>query len=133
MGVSFGPPRSRHRLWQSARVYVWFSTSQLVLRQFTDPYPWALEECFDVYQVLVESQGAAIGMSGKMFNVILTGDSAYVRFYSEPKTLTRMGRGANIICGMMFKILESPRPIQRPCALVFNYAYVILMILGFKF
>ncbi|PVG00364.1 alpha/beta-hydrolase [Serendipita vermifera] len=70
------------------------------------PFPWAIEECFDVYRILVESQGAAIGMSGKLFNVIMTGDSA----------------GANIICGVMFKILENPRPIQHPCALVLNYA-----------
>jgi acetyl esterase/lipase len=51
-----------------------------MLKRLTDPYPWALEECFDVYQVLVESKGAAIGMSGKLFNVIMTGDSAYVLF-----------------------------------------------------
>jgi hypothetical protein len=49
-----------------------------VLILFADPYPWAIEECFDVYKVLVESQGAAIGMSGKTLNVVMTGDSAYV-------------------------------------------------------
>lgn len=43
-----------------------------------DPFPWAIEECFDVYKVLVDSQGAAIGMSGKVFNTIMTGDSACV-------------------------------------------------------
>lgn len=70
------------------------------------PYPCAIEECFDVYQLLAESRGAAIGMSGKVLNIIMTGDSA----------------GANIICGVMFKLLETAPKMQQPCALVLNYA-----------
>jgi len=41
-----------------------------------DPYPFAIDEAFDVYRLLVDSGGTSIGMSGRKLNVILTGDSA---------------------------------------------------------
>ncbi|PON23667.1 hypothetical protein TGAM01_v207314 [Trichoderma gamsii] len=41
------------------------------------PYPYALNECFDVYVTLVKSRGRCIGMSGKEIpKIIVTGDSA---------------------------------------------------------
>ncbi|KAL7926415.1 Alpha/Beta hydrolase protein [Trichoderma austrokoningii] len=41
------------------------------------PYPFALNECFDVYVTLVRSRGRCIGMSGKEVpKIIVTGDSA---------------------------------------------------------
>ncbi|CAM1510475.1 Fc.00g008100.m01.CDS01 [Cosmosporella sp. VM-42] len=41
------------------------------------PYPYALNECFDVYATLIKTRGRCIGMSGKNVpRVILTGDSA---------------------------------------------------------
>ncbi|KAI9170936.1 hormone-sensitive lipase [Paramyrothecium foliicola] len=41
------------------------------------PYPFALNECFDVYVTLIKSKGRCIGMSGKEVpRVIITGDSA---------------------------------------------------------
>lgn len=41
------------------------------------PYPYALNECFDVYVTLIKSRGRCIGMSGKETpNIIITGDSA---------------------------------------------------------
>ena len=43
-----------------------------------DPYPFSIDECFDLYRVLVETTGMVIGMSGHSLNVVLTGDSAYV-------------------------------------------------------
>lgn len=45
---------------------------------FTDHYPFAIDECFDVYRLLVESSGSIIGMSGRSLNVIMSGDSACV-------------------------------------------------------
>lgn len=42
----------------------------------TDPYPFAIDEVFDTYRLLVESKGKVIGMSGKNLNVIVSGDSA---------------------------------------------------------
>jgi acetyl esterase/lipase len=41
-----------------------------------DPYPFAIDEAFDVYRVLVESAGTVIGMSGRKLNIIISGDSA---------------------------------------------------------
>lgn len=41
-----------------------------------DPYPWAIDEIFDVYQMLHADKGAGIGMSGKRLDTIMTGDSA---------------------------------------------------------
>ncbi|KAM0251726.1 hypothetical protein ACHAQJ_008047 [Trichoderma viride] len=41
------------------------------------PYPYALNECFDVYVTLVKSRGRCIGMSGKEIpKIVITGDSA---------------------------------------------------------
>lgn len=59
------------------------------------PYPYALEECFDVYRSLQESGGRGVGMSGRSsFRTILTGDSA----------------GGNLAAAVMLKILEYPQP-----------------------
>jgi len=49
----------------------------------TDPFPYAVDECFDTYRVIAESAGRLLGMNGSRLNVILTGDSAYVL----PKTI----------------------------------------------
>ncbi|KAK3315396.1 alpha/beta-hydrolase [Apodospora peruviana] len=41
------------------------------------PYPYALNECYDVYTTIVKSRGRCIGMSGREVpKVVLTGDSA---------------------------------------------------------
>ncbi|KAK4216273.1 hormone-sensitive lipase [Rhypophila decipiens] len=41
------------------------------------PYPYALNECFDVYTTLIKSKGRCIGLSGrKVPQVVVTGDSA---------------------------------------------------------
>ncbi len=40
------------------------------------PFPFAINETYDVYQLLVETKGQCIGMSGKEFNIVFTGDSA---------------------------------------------------------
>ncbi|KZV86217.1 alpha/beta-hydrolase [Exidia glandulosa HHB12029] len=71
-----------------------------------DPFPFALDECFDAYRVIAESLGRLIGMSGKKLNIIMTGDSA----------------GANLCVTTVFKILEAPTPILPPVAVVLNYA-----------
>ena len=43
---------------------------------FSDPYPWAIDEGFDVYRILTETKGGIIGMDGQKLDVILSGDSA---------------------------------------------------------
>ncbi|KYK56133.1 hypothetical protein DCS_08100 [Drechmeria coniospora] len=41
------------------------------------PYPYALNECFDVYAAMVKTNGRCVGMSGKDTpRIIITGDSA---------------------------------------------------------
>ncbi|KAI0706850.1 Alpha/Beta hydrolase protein [Cerioporus squamosus] len=70
------------------------------------PYPYSIDECFDLYRVLVETTGMVIGMSGHALNIILTGDSA----------------GAHIAVTVMFKILQTQMNLPHPLALVLNYA-----------
>ncbi|KAL8666385.1 MAG: hypothetical protein Q9202_001408 [Teloschistes flavicans] len=56
------------------------------------PYPYALNECYDVYHILIASRGRCIGMSGAtMPRIIMTGDSA----------------GGNIATGTILMILQS--------------------------
>ncbi|KAL9603175.1 MAG: hypothetical protein Q9219_001378 [cf. Caloplaca sp. 3 TL-2023] len=56
------------------------------------PYPYALNEAYDVYHTLIASQGRCIGLSGlAMPRIIVTGDSA----------------GGNIATGMILMILQS--------------------------
>lgn len=78
------------------------------------PYPWAIEEGYDVYRLLCETKGAVIGMqSGECPSIILTGDSA----------------GGNICTTIMLHILEqketaassSSKPLPHPVALVLAY------------
>lgn len=90
------------------------------------PFPYAVEECYDLYRTLFETGGNVIGMSGRTtFRVILAGDSA----------------GGNLACGVVLKILEYPQPhirsayaakaaggpggvppaLPRPIAVILNY------------
>ncbi|KAG9256247.1 Alpha/Beta hydrolase protein [Emericellopsis atlantica] len=62
------------------------------------PYPYALNECFDVYTTLVQTKGRCIGMSGKEVpRIIVTGDSA----------------GGNLAVAMTLMILENDTPHFR--------------------
>lgn len=69
------------------------------------PYPWAIEEGYDVYRLLCETKGSVIGMQSGECQIILTGDSA----------------GGNICTTIMLHILESPKPLPHPVALVLAY------------
>ncbi|KAI8808437.1 Alpha/Beta hydrolase protein [Cladochytrium replicatum] len=76
------------------------------------PYPWALEECFDAYRSIVESNGESIGMEGwyrrdsegrtvrqkDPIKIIIVGDSA----------------GGNIGTGVVIKCLEARDIHIRP-------------------
>ncbi len=56
------------------------------------PYPYALNECYDVYHTLVVTQGRCIGLAGQVApRIILTGDSA----------------GGNFATGAVLMILQS--------------------------
>ncbi|KAK6956014.1 hypothetical protein Daesc_003661 [Daldinia eschscholtzii] len=79
------------------------------------PYPYALNECFDVYTTIVRSKGRCIGMSGvEIPKVVVTGDSA----------------GGNLATAMTLMLIESATnrrqsPIQvelpLPAGLVLLY------------
>ena len=80
------------------------------------PYPYALNECFDVYRTIIATRGRCVGMSGQLPpRVVLTGDSA----------------GGNLATGLMIMIIESASTDQRqfqgqiplpiPEGLVLNY------------
>ncbi|KAF8705916.1 Alpha beta-hydrolase, partial [Rhizoctonia solani] len=73
------------------------------------PYPFAIDESFELYKLIVGSKGKILGMAGDKLSVIMSGDSA----------------GANICCNIMFKILEtapSSGLLPKPVSLVLNYA-----------
>ncbi|KAK3946457.1 hormone-sensitive lipase [Diplogelasinospora grovesii] len=56
------------------------------------PYPYALNECYDVYCTIVKSKGRCIGLSGKEVpRIVITGDSA----------------GGNFATSMTLMIIES--------------------------
>ncbi|KAL8718851.1 MAG: hypothetical protein Q9225_004059, partial [Loekoesia sp. 1 TL-2023] len=56
------------------------------------PYPYALNEVYDVYHTLIASQGRCIGLSGTVMpRIVITGDSA----------------GGNIATGTVLMILQS--------------------------
>ncbi|PGH23484.1 hypothetical protein AJ80_02438 [Polytolypa hystricis UAMH7299] len=56
------------------------------------PYPYALNECYDVYHTIVSSRGRCIGLSGMTCpKVVITGDSA----------------GGNLATGLTLMILQS--------------------------
>ena len=62
------------------------------------PYPYALNECYDVYHMLVATAGRCIGLAGTVPpRIILTGDSA----------------GANFATGLCLMILQSSSLDQR--------------------
>jgi acetyl esterase/lipase len=80
------------------------------------PYPYALNECFDVYRSVVASRGRCAGLSGRRRpRIVVSGDSA----------------GGNLATGMTIMILQSGRsetrrwlgeqPLPAPDGLVLMY------------
>ncbi|KAJ3123110.1 hypothetical protein HK100_011712, partial [Physocladia obscura] len=81
------------------------------------PYPWALEQCFDAYRAIVETNGECVGMEGwfsgttkikkKPIKIVMVGDSA----------------GGNLVAAVVLKILDGSTGIdlRLPNGLVINY------------
>ncbi|KAK8107406.1 Hormone-sensitive lipase [Apiospora kogelbergensis] len=80
------------------------------------PYPFALNECFDVYTTIVKSRGRCLGMSGRHIpKIVVTGDSA----------------GGNLATAMTLMVIEtivtkkhptiSPTELPIPDGLVLIY------------
>jgi acetyl esterase/lipase len=56
------------------------------------PYPYALNECYDVYHMIIATKGTCVGLSGNVEpKVVVSGDSA----------------GGNLAVGMVLMILQS--------------------------
>ncbi|KAI0552696.1 alpha/beta-hydrolase [Xylaria curta] len=63
------------------------------------PYPYGLNECFDVYATIVKSKGRCIGMSGRETpKIVVTGDSA----------------GGNLATAMTLMVIETATSKRRP-------------------
>ncbi|KAI0484103.1 Alpha/Beta hydrolase protein [Xylariaceae sp. FL0804] len=63
------------------------------------PYPYALNECYDVYTTIIKTKGRCVGMSGRETpKVVVTGDSA----------------GGNLATAMTLMIIESTAANRRP-------------------
>ncbi|OBT88890.1 hypothetical protein VE02_01866 [Pseudogymnoascus sp. 03VT05] len=78
------------------------------------PYPYALNECFDVYRAIIASRGRLVGLSGEVMpKIVICGDSA----------------GGNLATGTVLKIIEhslstpsdSEVPLPMPEGLVLIY------------
>ncbi|KAI8330459.1 Alpha/Beta hydrolase protein [Chlamydoabsidia padenii] len=62
------------------------------------PYPWPIEECFDLYVTLIRDRGRSFGLSGdKDLNIIIAGDSA----------------GGNVTAAVTLKILAHNQQIKN--------------------
>ncbi|KAJ2389193.1 hypothetical protein GGI05_003572, partial [Coemansia sp. RSA 2603] len=74
------------------------------------PYPYAIDQCYEVYREIVQTNGRCIGLSGDIpdgerLHIVLAGDSA----------------GGNITASVMFRILESADRLTSPDGIVFIY------------
>ncbi|KAF2497871.1 alpha/beta-hydrolase [Lophium mytilinum] len=80
------------------------------------PYPYALNECYDVYHSIVASRGRCVGLSGETIpKIVVSGDSA----------------GGNLAVGMVLMVLQSGSTDTRrwqgelelppPAGVVLNY------------
>ncbi|TXT13770.1 hypothetical protein VHUM_01137 [Vanrija humicola] len=70
------------------------------------PYPWAIEEGFDAYRVIMETKGAILGIKSGKLSTVLTGDSA----------------GGNICTTIMNRIIEHHSgTIPKPAAIILAY------------
>ncbi|KAJ1726332.1 hypothetical protein LPJ61_005259, partial [Coemansia biformis] len=71
------------------------------------PYPYAIDQCYEVYREIVQTDGRCLGLEpdGRPLRIVLAGDSA----------------GGNITASVMFRILESADNVQLPEGIVFIY------------
>ncbi|KAJ2822850.1 hypothetical protein FBU31_004470, partial [Coemansia sp. 'formosensis'] len=70
------------------------------------PYPYAIDQCYEVYRALVQTNGRCIGLDvAEPLRIVLAGDSA----------------GGNITASVMFRILEAPDQLRIPEGIVFIY------------
>lgn len=96
--VAMGPPCHADPLaeWAKQTKIPVFSVNYKKAPEY--PYPWPIEECFDLYVAIIQSKGKVLGLSGKKdIHVILVGDSA----------------GGNISASVTLKILAHNQRIGQ--------------------
>ena len=100
------------------------------------PYPYALEQCFDVYRTLVETNGSCIGLEGwyKSSSVNSSAPSANATFVhnnmkkvkKKPIKIVIVGdsAGGNLATAVTLKIIETKSELNLnvPCGLINIYA-----------
>ncbi|KAJ1947027.1 hypothetical protein GGF37_000759 [Kickxella alabastrina] len=70
------------------------------------PYPYAIDQCYEVYRDIVQTNGRCLGLQQpEPLRIVLAGDSA----------------GGNITASVMFRILESSDRLPVPEGIVFIY------------
>ncbi|KAI9138843.1 Alpha/Beta hydrolase protein, partial [Paraphysoderma sedebokerense] len=76
------------------------------------PYPYAAEECFEIYKLIRETNGECIGLEGWK-----------IRKPKEPIKITLIGdsAGGNLAASTVVRIVENPTPIIAPSALILVY------------
>lgn len=63
------------------------------------PYPYALNECYDVYRTIISSRGRCVGLSGEVMpSMVVTGDSA----------------GGTLAAGTVLQIIEGNMRCKNP-------------------
>jgi len=70
-------------------ISAWVYLPRLLNTHSSDPYPFAVDEIFDAYRIIVESKGKAIGIGGDI-NIVLSGDSACVSMFSAGMPLPHL-------------------------------------------
>ncbi|KAJ3300190.1 hypothetical protein HK104_003418 [Borealophlyctis nickersoniae] len=83
------------------------------------PYPWGLEECFDAYRSIVESNGETVGFEGWY-----TTDEKGNRVKKDPIKIVMVGdsAGGNLAVGVVMRCLEThEKLIQTPAGLILMY------------
>ncbi|KAL2263536.1 hypothetical protein VTK26DRAFT_6355 [Humicola hyalothermophila] len=80
------------------------------------PYPYALNECYDVYTAIINSRGRCIGLSGDIVpNVVITGDSAGGNL-AMSTTLMIIERGSSAV-----RRFQGQRDLPIPAGLMLFY------------
>ncbi|KAJ3110320.1 hypothetical protein HDU96_006726 [Phlyctochytrium bullatum] len=84
------------------------------------PYPYALEECFDAYRAIVESNGAVLGLEGWY----VTDKSGRMQARKDPIKVVLIGdsAGGNFVAGVTMKCLEATfTRVPPPAGIVLAY------------
>jgi acetyl esterase/lipase len=82
------------------------------------PYPWAIEECFDAYRSIVESNGECIGFDGWYE---LDSDGSEIKKEAIKIAMVGDSAGGNIVTAVLMKSLEYHTPVRLPCSLLLIY------------